>query len=124
MDVVAYPCPDVVWSFNGIRLGPSNETFKYNNACLGACTRGSNWRFTLDVVLTESTSGKYNVSFTNIGGITSLPKIYITIPGMPEISESNCLFPCTIKLSKPASITNLTLRGRSFSKDGSTVSLR
>ena len=86
VDVIADPCPDVVWSFNSTRLGPSNETFTYNNACSGASTRGSNWTFTLDVVLTESTSGIYNASFTNIAGITSLPKVYFTIPSMPELT--------------------------------------
>ena len=80
VDVVADPCPDVVWSFNGIRLEPSNET--YYNTCMGAVTRGRNWTFTLDVVLMESTSGSYSASFTNIAGTTSLPNVYITIPGI------------------------------------------
>ena len=50
VDVVADPCPDVVWSFNGIRLGPSNETFTYNNAkqlvwghLLGVVTGDLHW---------------------------------------------------------------------------------
>ena len=84
-DVVADPCPNIMWSFNGTRLGPSNETFTYNNACLGAATRDHVWTFTLGVMLIVSTSGKYSASFSNIAGTTSLSKLYFTIPGMSTI---------------------------------------
>ena len=36
VDVMADPCPDIEWNFNGMRLGPSNVTFTYNNACMEA----------------------------------------------------------------------------------------
>ena len=84
VDVVADPCPEITWFFNGNQLGPSNSTFTYNNPCDGAMSGDSpNWRFTLDVVLTEDTSGNYTASFTNIAGMTQLPTpAYFTIPGI------------------------------------------
>jgi hypothetical protein len=82
VDVVADPCPDIIWLFNGTQLGPSNETFTYNNPCLNAVEGSSpNWRFTLDVMLTDGTSGSYTATFTNIAGTTPLlPPAYFTIP--------------------------------------------
>ena len=83
IDVVADPCPEIIWFFNGTQLGPSNSTFTYSNACADAVQGSSpNWRFTLDVVLTEDTSGSYTARFTNIAGTTELPiPAYFTIPG-------------------------------------------
>lgn len=80
VDVVADPCPNVVWSLNGTALGPINNTFSYNNPCVG----GSSfiWTFTLNVILTSETSGQYMANFTNCNGTTSLPRTYITIPSM------------------------------------------
>ena len=80
--VIADPCPDITWSFNGTRLGLSNETF---DVCIEVRTPGArspNWIFTLNVVLTAATSGNYSARFTNIAGTTVLPKTYITIPSM------------------------------------------
>ena len=84
VDVVADPCPDILWSFNGTRLGSSNKTFAYNNACITTMStiRSPNWTFFLNVTLTESTSGYYSASFTNVAGTIFLPRTYITIPGM------------------------------------------
>lgn len=85
VDVVADPCPNVVWSFNGTRLGSGNVEFAYNNACIktGLGTTSPNWTFTLDVILlTAVTSGYYSARFTNVAGTTFLPRTYITIPGM------------------------------------------
>ena len=82
VDVVADPCPDVVWILNDTRLGPSNETFRYSSSCAETSTIGPNWTFTLNVSLTSETSGWYKANFTNIAGSTQSPKIYFTIPGM------------------------------------------
>ena len=83
VDVVADPCPDVVWSFNGTRLGPSNETYTYNNACVAETgVNGPTWTFSLSVLLTAATSGSYAANFSNIAGRATLPKAYFTIPGM------------------------------------------
>ena len=84
VNIIADPCPAVVWSFNGIHLGPSNATFTYNNACseAGAMSLEYRWTFTLDVVLTAATSGQYTATFVNIAGTTPLPRIYFAIPGM------------------------------------------
>ena len=81
VDVVADPCPDVVWSFNSTRLGPSNETFTYNNACAETGANGPSWTFTLSVLLTAATSGSYTATFSNIAGTALLPMAYFTIPG-------------------------------------------
>lgn len=81
VDVVADPCPVIVWFFNGTRLGLSNETFTYNNACAEAGTSSPNWTFTLSVLLTAATSGSYTATLTNIAGSVSLPKAYFTLPG-------------------------------------------
>ena len=85
VDIVADPCPGITWIFNGIRLGPSNSTFMYNNPCIEASTRIPYLTFTLNVILTDATSGRYSANITNIAGATLLPKAYITVPGM------NCL---------------------------------
>ena len=82
VDVVADPCPDVIWSFNGTRLESSNETFMYYNACAEAdANNDPNWTFTLRVLLTAATSGSYTATFSNLAGTASLPKAYFTIPG-------------------------------------------
>ena len=84
VDVVADPCPDVVWTFNGIKLGPSNNTFSYNNPCIHmeGDSRISIWTYSLNVMLTLQTSGQYSANFTNIAGTTLLPMAYFTVPGM------------------------------------------
>ena len=82
VDVVADPCPSVMWYFNGTRLGPNNET---DHACIEAGTRSPNWTFILTVTLTAATSGNYSANFTNVAGTTLLPTIYITIPGILDL---------------------------------------
>ena len=81
VDVLANPCPSVVWSFNGTALGPSNDTITYNNPCMEESMLNI-WTYTLNVVLTPATSGQYLANFTNIAGTTFLPRAYFTIPGM------------------------------------------
>ena len=80
VDVVADPCPDIVWFFNASRLGSSNETFTYNNACAEAGT-APNWKFSLCVILMAATSGSYTANLTNIAGNTILSNVYFTLPG-------------------------------------------
>ena len=82
VNIIADPCPAVVWSFNGIQLGPSNANFTYNNACSETGAMRPHWTFTLDVVLTAATSGQYTATFMNIAGTTPLSRIYFTTPGM------------------------------------------
>ena len=81
VDVVADPCPEVFWFFNGTRLGPSNETFTYNNTCAETGARSPNWTFTLSVLLIAATSGSYIANFTNIAESTKSSAAYFTIPG-------------------------------------------
>lgn len=82
VDVAADPCPDVVWKFNGTALGPSNNTFNYNNPCIEAGDGSFVWTFKLNVVLALATSGLYAANFTNFAGSALLPKTYFTIPSM------------------------------------------
>ena len=86
VDVEAYPCPSVVWSLDGITLGPSNSTFAYNDPCIETGDRIFTWTFTLNVVLTLATSGCYMATFTNDHGSTSLPRTYITISSTHAIT--------------------------------------
>ena len=81
VNVVADPCPNVTWIFNGIQLGRSNEIFTYNNPCISAGARSPNWTFTLDMRLLAVTSGNYSASFNNVAGTTPLHVAYLTIPG-------------------------------------------
>ena len=81
VDVVADPCPDITWIFNGTTLGPSNNTFMYSNPCIADSTRLPYLTFSLNVILTEATSGSYSANITNVAGTTLLPNVYITIPG-------------------------------------------
>ena len=80
VDLVADPCPTVQWSFNGTMLGPTNDTFSYNDPCAEPGATSPNWRFTLDVALSENTSGSFSAVFTNIAGSVNLPPAYFTIP--------------------------------------------
>ena len=84
VNVVADPCPTVVWKFNGTALGSSNNTFMYmyNNPCIEADSRSLNHSFTLNVVRTSTTSGSYSANFTNAAGSALLLRAYITVPGM------------------------------------------
>ena len=93
VDIVADPCPDVMWFFNGTQLGPSNATFTYNNACAAGDARSPNWRFTLTVApLTAETSGSYTASFSNIAGTTQLQTpAYFTIPGKYSVGVGDYL---------------------------------
>ena len=82
VDVMADPCPEITWFFNSTQLGSSNATFIYNNACAVADARSPNWRFELNVLLTEGTSGSYTARLNNIAGTALLPTpAYLTIPG-------------------------------------------
>ena len=82
VNVVADPCPNVVWILNSTALGPSNSTFIYNNACRAVHGRNSIWTFSLSMVLTSKTSGKFSANFTNIAGTAILLGAYFTVPGM------------------------------------------
>lgn len=80
VDVVADPCPSIEWIFNGTPF-TTNDTNTFNNPCIKEA-RGLDWTFTLNVTITRATSGSYFAKLINIAGITLLPKVYFTIPGM------------------------------------------
>ena len=123
VDVVADPCPDVVWIFNSTALGSSNNTFMYNNACRVVDGRNSIWTYTLNVILTSETSGQYLANFTNFVGTALLPRAYFTVPGM--LIKINCLLELCflVHQSVPISVIGLSLN-ESCLKEGSSVSIR
>ena len=83
VDVVADPCSSITWIFNGIPLGSPNATFSYDDPCSQGGVMSTNWRFTLRIpFLTEDISGPYSAKLTNMAGTTTLPNVYITVPGM------------------------------------------
>ena len=83
VDVIARPCPDIEWIFNGTRLEADDNTVTFNNPCMDASSRSTTWTFTLNVMITRATSGSYSAKLSNTAGNTQLPKtIYLTIPGM------------------------------------------
>ena len=84
VDVLADPCPDVEWKFSGTTLGPSNNTFMYNDPCLvfDAGDKNFIWTYTLNVVLTSETSGQYVANFSSVTGTALLLRTYFTIPSM------------------------------------------
>ena len=83
VDVIADTCSVITWFFNGTQLGPSNETFTYDDPCHNAAPGSSpNWRFNLAVMLMDRTSGSYTATFTNIAETVTLPTpAYFTVPG-------------------------------------------
>ena len=82
INVMADPCPDITWFFNNTLIGPSNASFTYNNACADAGARSPNWRFELNVLLSEDTSGSYTARLSNLAGTAPLlTPAYLTIPG-------------------------------------------
>ena len=99
VDVMADPCPTIIWFFNGTQLGPSNATFTYDDPCSNAVEGSSpNWRYNLAVMLTDETSGSYTATFTNIAGTVTLPTpAYFTLPG-------TCIVNALYSLSLPFSI--------------------
>ena len=83
VNVMADPCPDITWFFNDTQLGPSNATFTYNNVCAEAGAMSPNWRFELEVMLTENTSGSYTARLRNLAGSTDLTTAaFLTVPGI------------------------------------------
>ena len=83
IDVVADPCPSIKWTFDGTQLD-SSDAIMFNNPCMEA-SRSPNWTLALRVTITRATSGIYSAKLNNTAGITQLPQIYFTIPGMSQI---------------------------------------
>ena len=78
--VMADPCPRIEWTFNGIHL-KANENIAFNDPCMEV-SEYPTWTFTLNVIITEATSGSYSAKLINIAGFTKLLKVYFTVPGM------------------------------------------
>ena len=85
VDVVAYPCPSIKWTFNGTLL-TVNDNIVFNNPCMEYSENLQlNWTFTLNVTVLNTTSGSYSAELimNHTNETIQLPKpLYITIPGM------------------------------------------
>ena len=83
VDIVAYPCPSIEWTFNGTLITTSDEMITFNDPCVDETeSLQVNWTFTLNVTLTNATSGNYSAELNNTAGTIQLPKsVYITVPG-------------------------------------------
>lgn len=80
MEVIADPCPRIVWKFSDTILNIS-DAIVFNDPCIEEA-RSHNWTFMLNVTMTRASSGSYSANLSNIAGTTTLPKpIYFTIPG-------------------------------------------
>ena len=85
--VEADPCPNSpIWTFNGTIVSDGNN-YSFNNPC-DDLSAPSPFLYTLTVnSLTSETSGEYSANFSNLAGQNTLPKTYITIPGV-------CVYVC------------------------------
>lgn len=128
VDVVADPCPSVNWTFNGMELGASNDTFTFNDPCTEMGGTSPIWTFTLDVALTAATSGRYDANFTNIAGMIRMPEAYFSVPsGKPPLHTSllslTTCTSCSI-VSDTVTISSLSLVSQRCLVEGMNISLR
>ena len=91
--VAADPCPNIpVWSFSGAVI-TAGDSYSFSNPCTDL-SASSPFLYTLTVNnLTSETSGEYSANFSNLAGQTTLPKTYITIPGMC-VCMCMCVYVC------------------------------
>ena len=85
VDVVAYPCPSIEWTFNGTLVTIDDmPLIAFNDPCVeDAGNLQMNWTYILNVTITEATSGSYSAELNNTAGTTQLPKpVYFTVPGI------------------------------------------
>ena len=79
--VISDPCPTVQWSFNGddVSNGP---VYQVDDPCVDEAAQ-SPYTYTLTIAnLNSTTSGEYSAVFSHLGGSTTLPRLYVTVPGM------------------------------------------
>ena len=83
----ADPCPNTpIWTFDGTVI-TTGDSYTFNNPCTDL-SASSPFLYTLTVNnLTSETSGEYSANFSNLAGQITLPKTYITIPGV-------CVYVC------------------------------
>ena len=79
VEVAADPCPEVRWSVNGTTISENSSGYFLNNPCIDVSPP---YNFTIIITnLTLATSGQYSAVFRNTGGSTTLPGLYVTVPG-------------------------------------------
>ena len=88
VEVASDPCPEVQWSINGTNINDSANYF-INNPC-GA--NSSLYNFTITIAnLTLDTSGQYSAVFSHLAGSTTLPGLYVTVPGKFKMQKAYCM---------------------------------
>ena len=79
--VVAVPCPDVQWRFNGVNIGDEDPMYSVLQPCDDS--HGSEHIFALTIAtVTRATSGNYSAAFSNFFGFGTLPEFTVSIQGM------------------------------------------
>ena len=80
VEVASDPCPEVQWSINGTIITDNSANYFFNNPC---GVNSSPYNFTITIAsLTLATSGQYSAVFSHLAGSTTLPGLYVTVPGM------------------------------------------
>ena len=81
VNVTSDPCPTVQWSINGTDISDDSPDYFINNPCGGGSS--SPYTFTITIAnLTSATSGQYSAVFSHLADSTTLPGLYVTVPGM------------------------------------------
>ena len=79
--VTSDPCPTVQWSFDGSDIS-AGDMYQVDDPCADEAAQ-SPYTYTLTIAnLNLTTSGEYSAVFSHLGGSTTLPRLYVTVPGM------------------------------------------
>ena len=80
VEVTSDPCPTVQWSINDTDISVDSPDYFINNPCGDGSS--SPYTFTITIAnLTSATSGQYSAVFRNLADSTTLPGLYVTVPG-------------------------------------------
>ena len=79
--VTSDPCPTVQWSFEDTDIS-NGDMYQVDDPCAVEAAQ-SPYTYTLTITnLNSTTSGQYSAVFSHLGGSTTLPRLYVTVPGM------------------------------------------
>ena len=79
--LISDPCPTVQWSFNSADIS-NGPVYQMADPCLDVAAQ-SPYTYTLTIAeINSTTSGEYSAVFSHSGGSTTLPRLYVTVPGM------------------------------------------
>ena len=81
VSVTSDPCPSVQWSFNSADIS-NGAVYQVDDPCSDEAAQ-SPYTYTLTIAeLVSITSGEYSAVFSHSGGSTTLPRLYVTVPGI------------------------------------------